>query len=82
MLTGEKDCAGGGAAQLVTLQTGLLLLDSTGTYARCQSPHYLSLLLSLCLTLQIKWCVINQGFPINKINQNGPVQFFLYAVSE
>lgn len=36
----------------------------------------------VCVTLQIKWCVINQGFPINKINQNGPVQFFLYAVSE
>jgi hypothetical protein len=31
---------------------------------------------------QIKWCVINRGFPLNKINQNGPVQFFLYAVSE
>lgn len=36
----------------------------------------------VCVTLQIKWCVINKGFPINKINQNGPVQFFLYAVSE
>jgi hypothetical protein len=32
--------------------------------------------------LQIKWCVINRGFPISKINQNGPVQFFLYAVSK
>lgn len=31
---------------------------------------------------QIKWCVINRGFPIHKVNQNGPVQFFLYAVSE
>jgi hypothetical protein len=37
---------------------------------------------SLRLLLQIKWCVINRGFPISKINQNGPVQFFLYAVSE
>lgn len=28
-----------------------------------------------------RWCVINQGFPISKINENGPVQFFLYAVT-
>ena len=26
-------------------------------------------------------CVENKGFPIAKINQNGPVQFFLYAVT-
>lgn len=26
-------------------------------------------------------CVENKGFPISKINQNGPVQFFLYAVT-
>lgn len=26
-------------------------------------------------------CVENKGFPIQKINQNGPVQFFLYAVT-
>lgn len=26
-------------------------------------------------------CVENRGFPIAKINQNGPVQFFLYAVT-
>jgi hypothetical protein len=25
--------------------------------------------------------VENKGFPISKINQNGPVQFFLYAVT-
>ncbi len=28
-----------------------------------------------------RWCVINRGFPINKINDNGPIQFFLYAVT-
>jgi len=26
-------------------------------------------------------CVENRGFPLNKINHNGPVQFFLYAVT-
>jgi hypothetical protein len=26
-------------------------------------------------------CVENRGFPLAKINQNGPVQFFLYAVT-
>jgi hypothetical protein len=26
---------------------------------------------------QIKWCVVNRGFPLHKVNQNGPVQFFL-----
>jgi hypothetical protein len=25
--------------------------------------------------------VENKGFPLSKINQNGPVQFFLYAVT-
>jgi Ca2+-transporting ATPase len=25
--------------------------------------------------------VENRGFPLNKINHNGPVQFFLYAVT-
>ncbi|WIA22054.1 hypothetical protein OEZ85_004399 [Tetradesmus obliquus] len=33
------------------------------------------------IALLIKWCVENKGFPIAKINQNGPVQFFLYAVT-
>ena len=32
------------------------------------------------IVLLIKWCVANHGFPISKINSNGPVQFFLYAV--
>lgn len=26
------------------------------------------------VALLIKWCVINRGFPLDKINQNGPVQ--------
>eukprot|EP00775_Hariotina_reticulata_P009045 gene9045-9216_t len=33
------------------------------------------------VALLIKWCVINRGFPLNKVNQNGPVQFFLYSVT-
>eukprot|EP00879_Flechtneria_rotunda_P003828 GHRR01004068.1.p1 GENE.GHRR01004068.1~~GHRR01004068.1.p1 ORF type:complete len:993 (+),score=315.28 GHRR01004068.1:1703-4681(+) len=33
------------------------------------------------IALLIKWCVVNRGFPVSKINQNGPVQFFLYAVT-
>ncbi len=28
-----------------------------------------------------RWCVENQGFPVKKINSNGPVQFFLYSVT-
>ncbi|EFJ50671.1 hypothetical protein VOLCADRAFT_88435 [Volvox carteri f. nagariensis] len=31
--------------------------------------------------LLIKWCVVNKGFPVKKINQNGPIQFFLYSVT-
>jgi hypothetical protein len=26
------------------------------------------------VALLIKWCVINRGFPLSKINDNGPVQ--------
>lgn len=37
-------------------------------------------LLSYSLPL-IRWCVVNNGFPIKKINQNGPIQFFLYSVT-
>uniref|UniRef100_A0A383WGV1 Calcium-transporting ATPase n=1 Tax=Tetradesmus obliquus TaxID=3088 RepID=A0A383WGV1_TETOB len=33
------------------------------------------------VALLIKWCVINRGFPLSKINDNGPVQFFLYSVT-
>lgn len=33
------------------------------------------------IALLIKWCVVNKGFPWNKINDHGPVQFFLYAVT-
>jgi hypothetical protein len=33
------------------------------------------------IALLIKWCVENKGFPLNKINDHGPVQFFLYAVT-
>ncbi|KAF8057240.1 ACA11 [Scenedesmus sp. PABB004] len=33
------------------------------------------------VALLIKWCVVNRGFPLSKINQNGPVQFFLYSVT-
>jgi len=33
------------------------------------------------IALLIKWCVEKNGFPIDEINSNGPVQFFLYAVT-
>jgi P-type Ca2+ transporter type 2C len=33
------------------------------------------------VALMIKWMVENRGFPIEQINNNGPVQFFLYAVT-
>jgi hypothetical protein len=33
-----------------------------------------------CRAVSRRWCVENKGFPVKKINQNGPVQFFLYAV--
>eukprot|EP00201_Polytomella_parva_P009432 CAMPEP_0175050876 /NCGR_PEP_ID=MMETSP0052_2-20121109/7489_1 /TAXON_ID=51329 ORGANISM="Polytomella parva, Strain SAG 63-3" /NCGR_SAMPLE_ID=MMETSP0052_2 /ASSEMBLY_ACC=CAM_ASM_000194 /LENGTH=692 /DNA_ID=CAMNT_0016315101 /DNA_START=58 /DNA_END=2132 /DNA_ORIENTATION=+ len=33
------------------------------------------------IALLIKWCVINHGFPVKQINDNGPVQFFLFAVT-
>ncbi|KAG2490086.1 hypothetical protein HYH03_011392 [Edaphochlamys debaryana] len=29
----------------------------------------------------IQWCVKNNGFPISQINDDGPVQFFLYAIT-
>ncbi len=28
-----------------------------------------------------RWCVENNGFPIKRINDNGPVQFFLYSIT-
>lgn len=31
--------------------------------------------------LLIRWLVANKGFPISKINDNGPIQFFLYAIT-
>lgn len=34
-----------------------------------------------CCPASFNRCVENKGFPIAKINQNGPVQFFLYAVT-
>jgi Ca2+-transporting ATPase len=33
------------------------------------------------IALLVKWCVENRGFPLEQINNNGPVQFFLYAVT-
>ncbi|MEW5311473.1 MAG: hypothetical protein WDW38_003186 [Sanguina aurantia] len=33
------------------------------------------------LALFIKWLVVNHGFPIAQVNNNGPVQFFLYAIT-
>lgn len=33
------------------------------------------------VALLVKWCVENRGFPLDQINNNGPVQFFLYAVT-
>jgi len=33
------------------------------------------------IAMLIKWCVENKGFPIKKINDHGPVQFFLYAIT-
>ncbi len=28
-----------------------------------------------------RWCVENNGFPISEINNDGPIQFFLYAIT-
>lgn len=42
----------------------------------------LTLLAQLCLLIRPpRWCVVNGGFPVSKINQNGPIQFFLYSVT-
>ena len=29
----------------------------------------------------IRWCVDQNGFPIDQINNNGPVQFFIYSIT-
>ena len=29
----------------------------------------------------VRWCVQEKGFPLDKINDDGPVQFFLFAVT-
>ncbi|KAG2496224.1 hypothetical protein HYH03_005822 [Edaphochlamys debaryana] len=36
---------------------------------------------TLFVILMIIWMVENRGFPISKINKDGPVQFFLYCVT-
>ncbi|GAX73955.1 hypothetical protein CEUSTIGMA_g1405.t1 [Chlamydomonas eustigma] len=33
------------------------------------------------LALTIKWMIINHGFPLSQINNNGPIQFFLYGIT-
>lgn len=33
------------------------------------------------IVLLIRWCVKHKGFPVKEINNNGPLQFFLYAVT-
>jgi len=33
------------------------------------------------IVLLIRWMVENKGFPISKINEEGPIQFFLFAVT-
>ncbi|KXZ55354.1 hypothetical protein GPECTOR_3g484 [Gonium pectorale] len=35
----------------------------------------------LFIVLLVKWMIENRGFPIKKINDDGPVQFFLYCVT-
>mmetsp|Transcript_211 Transcript_211/g.228 ORF Transcript_211/g.228 Transcript_211/m.228 type:complete len:653 (-) Transcript_211:390-2348(-) len=36
----------------------------------------------VCFIAQlIKWCVDNKGFPIKRINDNGPIQFLLYSIT-
>jgi Ca2+-transporting ATPase len=37
--------------------------------------------LSCFIILLIKWCVRNKGFPLDEINNNGPIQFFMYAIT-
>ena len=35
-----------------------------------------------CFTaMLIQWCVRNKGFPLDKINDHGPIQFFLYGIT-
>lgn len=38
---------------------------------------------ALCafVIMLIRWCVEKKGFPIKEVNNNGPIQFFLYAVT-
>lgn len=36
---------------------------------------------SCFIALLIEWCVENNGFPISEINNDGPIQFFLYSVT-
>jgi len=33
------------------------------------------------IVLLVRWIIENKGFPISKINEDGPVQFFLFAVT-
>ena len=41
----------------------------------------LSKAIFLPLSAYDRWMIVNHGFPINQINNNGPVQFFLYGVT-
>ncbi len=31
--------------------------------------------------IAFRWCVLYKGFPVAKINDHGPVQFFLYGIT-
>lgn len=60
------------------------LLDRLAGDVGAHNRHWLFMYAMCWLVLAAFWhcrCVENRGFPLSKINQNGPVQFFLYAVT-
>ncbi|PNH10333.1 Calcium-transporting ATPase PAT1 [Tetrabaena socialis] len=57
------------------------LQEKLGVLAMAIGKVGLAVAVACFIAQLIKWCVENNGFPIKKINDKGPIQFFLYAIT-
>ncbi len=57
------------------------LQDKLKTVAIIIGKIGLTVAVSCFIALMIQWMVYHKGFPIKEINNNGPVQFFIYMIT-
>jgi P-type Ca2+ transporter type 2C len=74
-------CQGAGLGAKLVARNNMLCAPHSGFVAGAVGKVGFTVAVIAFFAMTIRWIVDHKGFPIREINNDGPVQFFLYAVT-